>query len=116
MKDDIRLLQESNLTSRQPRRTPHHAIQETATCSRFLHGGVGFEPSTLRTEGDELTTELPRSQSTSLLSSKEIPSPHYQMNRKEQAARTAACRELTWDFVELDDLHLVIQGVYSVQL
>ena len=59
--DDSRLLQESNLTARQPLRTPHHIIQ--ATTSEGLAQGpyvvarVWFEPATLRMQGRELTTE-----------------------------------------------------------
>ena len=60
--DDSRLLQESNLTARQPRRgsVPHHAI--LATMSEGLAQGpyvaarVGFEPVALRMQGLKLTT------------------------------------------------------------
>jgi len=61
--DDSKLLQESNLTVRQPCRAPHHVIQ--ATMSEGLAQGpymvakVGFEPATLQTQGTELTTEPP---------------------------------------------------------
>jgi len=49
--DDSRLLQELNLTARQPRRAPHHVIQ--ATTSEGLAQGpymvarVGFKSVTL---------------------------------------------------------------------
>ena len=57
--DDSRLLQESNLTARQP----HYAIQTTT--SEVLAQGtyevarVGFEPATLRIQGTEPTHNLP---------------------------------------------------------
>ena len=54
--DDSRLLQESNLAARQPRRAPHHVIQAT-TSERLAHGSYvvasGTEPATFRTEGTE---------------------------------------------------------------
>ena len=58
------LLQELNLTTRQPHRAQHHVIQ--ATMSEGLAQGsyvvarVGFEPATLQTKGNELTIEPPR--------------------------------------------------------
>ena len=60
--DDSRLLQESNLTAKQPRRAPHHVIQATmrseglAQCP-YVAARAGFEPATLRTEDTELTIE-----------------------------------------------------------
>ena len=59
--DNNKLLQELNLTARQPRRVPHHVLQ--ATTSEGLAQGpyvaakMGFEPATLRMQGTELTTE-----------------------------------------------------------
>ena len=55
--DDSRLLQESNLTSRQPRSAPHHVI-EAITSEGFAQGPyvaarAGFEPAIFRTEGTE---------------------------------------------------------------
>ena len=55
--DDNRLLQESNLIARQPRRAPHNLIQ--ATTSEELAQGpdlatrVEFEPATSRIEDTE---------------------------------------------------------------
>ena len=54
--DDCKLLQESNLTVRQPRRAPHHVIRPTAIEGRQgsnVTARVGFEPPTLHTEGTE---------------------------------------------------------------
>ena len=54
--DDSRLLQESNLTTRQPRRAPHHVMQAT-TSEEFAQNAarvaarVGFEPATLWMQG-----------------------------------------------------------------
>ena len=60
----MRLLQELNLTTRQPRRAPHYVIQ-TATSEGIVQGPyvvarVGFEPETLRTQGIKPTTKTPR--------------------------------------------------------
>ena len=59
-----RLLQESNLTARQPRRAPHHVIQAAASeglvQGHYVAARVGLKPVTLRTQGTELTTEPPR--------------------------------------------------------
>jgi len=50
--DDSKLLQESNLTSRQPRRAPHHVIQTTASeviaQGPYVASRVGFEPATFQ--------------------------------------------------------------------
>src|SRR6218665_21680 len=67
---DSKIIQESNLTARQPRRAPHHVIQAT-TSEELAHSKVptwtllccyrvGFEPATLGAQGTELTTEPPR--------------------------------------------------------
>jgi len=50
------LLQESNLTTRQPRRVSYHVIQATTVeewlaQSPYLAAWVGFEPATLRIQG-----------------------------------------------------------------
>ena len=62
--DDSKLLQESNLTARQPRREPHHVMQATPNeeLARGSYVAVreGFEPATLLTEGAELITEPAR--------------------------------------------------------
>ena len=55
--DDRKLLQESSLAARQPRRAPHHVTK--ATTSEGLAKGsyvadrMGFEQATFRTEGTE---------------------------------------------------------------
>ena len=52
-----RLLQESNLAARQPRRAPHHVIQATTNeglaQGPYVTARVVFEPATFRTEGTE---------------------------------------------------------------
>ena len=52
-----RLLQESNLATRQPRRAPHHVIQTTTSeglaQGPYMVAIVGFEPETFHTEGTE---------------------------------------------------------------
>src|SRR6218665_3057988 len=54
--DDSRLLDESKLAARQPRRAPHDVIQ-TITSEGLAQGpyvaASGFEPATFRTEGTE---------------------------------------------------------------
>ena len=65
--DDSRLLEEFNLTAKQPCRAPHHIVQ--ATTSAGLAQGpyvarVGFEPATMRMQGTELTTEPPHPKSS----------------------------------------------------
>ena len=62
--DDSRLLQELNLTTRQPCRVPHHVIQAIlseglAQCP-YVAAIVRFEPATLRMQGTKRTTEPPR--------------------------------------------------------
>ena len=53
--DDSRLLQESNLAARQPRRAWHHAIQaimsEGLAQGPYMAARVGVEPASFRTEG-----------------------------------------------------------------
>ena len=53
--DDSRLLQELNLTARQPRRAPHYVIQATTSeglaQGLLMVGRVGFKPATFLTEG-----------------------------------------------------------------
>ena len=55
--DDSRLLQESNLAARQPRRAPHHVIQtitsEELAQGPYVSARVVFEPATFRAEGTE---------------------------------------------------------------
>jgi len=52
--DDSKLLQELNLTARQPRREPHHAIQATVSGGLaqgpYVAARMGFEPATFHTE------------------------------------------------------------------
>ena len=52
--DDSRLLQESNLAARQPRRAPHHNIQATPSegfaQGPYLVARVGFETATFHAE------------------------------------------------------------------
>jgi len=54
---DSKLLQESNLIAKQPRRVPHHVIQATASeglaQGPYMVAKVGFEPATLLIEGTE---------------------------------------------------------------
>ena len=62
--NDSKLLQESNLTARQPRREPHHVIQ--ATTSEGLAQGPyvvasGFRTSDLRTEHHHVAVHAPKS-------------------------------------------------------
>ena len=61
--DDRKLLQESNLTARQPRTAPHHVIQITAieglVQGPYVAATVKFEPAILRKKGAELTTQPP---------------------------------------------------------
>ena len=49
--DDGKLLQELNLTARQPHRVPHHVIQaitsEGLAQGPYVVARVGFEPATL---------------------------------------------------------------------
>ena len=51
--DDSRLLQESNLTAKQPHRAPHHVIQATTIEGLaqvpYVAARVVFEPAILRT-------------------------------------------------------------------
>jgi len=59
--DDSRLLQESNLAARQPRRAPHHVIQGTASEELAQGPSVaasGLEPATFRTEDLECATTI----------------------------------------------------------
>ena len=62
--DDSRLLQEENLTARQPRRAPRSIIQairgEGLAQGLYLAARMGFEPVTLRTKDTDLSTEPPR--------------------------------------------------------
>ena len=55
--NNSRLLQESNLAARQPRRAPHHVIQaitsEELVQGPYVAARVEFEPATFRTEGTE---------------------------------------------------------------
>jgi len=55
--DDSKLLQESNLTARQSRRAPHHAIQVTTSeelaQGPYVAARVEFKSATFRTEGTE---------------------------------------------------------------
>ena len=52
--DDSKLLQELNLTARQPRREPHHAIQATVSGGLaqgpYVAARMGFKPATFHTE------------------------------------------------------------------
>src|SRR6218665_1048158 len=62
--DDSRLLQESNLTTRQPHWAPNHVRQATTSEGLaqvlYVAARIGFEPATLRMQGTELTTGPPR--------------------------------------------------------
>ena len=62
--DDSKLLQESNLTARQPRRVPYHDIHsptsEGLAQGSYLAARMGFKPATLDAQGAELTAEPPR--------------------------------------------------------
>jgi len=53
--DDNRLLQDSNLTTRQPRRVPNHFIQATTseglTQGPYVVARVGSKPATSWTQG-----------------------------------------------------------------
>jgi len=59
MNINSKLLQESNLTTRQPHRAPHH-VQVTASDGLaqgpYVEARVGFKPATLQIEGAELIT------------------------------------------------------------
>jgi len=62
---DSRLLQESNLTTRQPCWAPHRIIQATKSeglaLGHHVAAGVKFDPVTLCMQGTELTNEPPHS-------------------------------------------------------
>ena len=57
------LLQESNLTARQPRRAPNTLYRQLRVKDLpngpYMAARVGFEPMTVPTEGTEPTTEKP---------------------------------------------------------
>ena len=61
--DDCKLLQESNLTARQPRRAPRHVTQATTieelAQRPYVATSVGFESAAFGMQGTEPTTELP---------------------------------------------------------